>query len=584
MRCADTGESRGIRGHLLSHREAATAAAEYFRGARIPESLEGALNSAYSERPRDVIAYLSNYFAELSNPPVISRVRGRKVLDGAGKDTLEVDVFCMVRNMDKRICSAVISADADMAPSLAGSDVSGTTEKSVKSVERAMEWIQESIGPDLEGILPSEQSTIDQILSDFFKPKMEEERRRREAEQHAAAPPAGSDPTPPVTPPTSKKKGSAKGKKAAVTEKPIPPADPPELVVGGSPAVGAVSLAVATCTATLREVPLYSYISALKHEEMPSKLMLPAPFITLLSYGKSGKLRFMKEVMMVPPPGLTAQQSVELALSLQAQIMKHTDTVGKSGQMVIKSVSALGCLALAADRVEQPLDLIREACEELGLALGTDVYLAINCAAHELMDYNKGKYEVLSGAWKSPEEMVDLYVDLISRYPAVTALVDPLRKEDSSQWETLAKALGDRCYIITDVASRSVSNLLQGGILPASSGAVLKHANQTTVSDLLAAVRLIEGEKQVAVLGCLNEESSEDSMVDLAVGLGVRFMKLGGLLRGERATKYNRLLAIEEDLLNSDRLGSYSQFDFPVLWSEPQVSANQEEAAAVSPR
>lgn len=46
---------------------------------------------------------------------------------------------------------------------------------------------------------------------------------------------------------------------------------------------------------------------------------------------------------------------------------------------------------------------------------------------------SKGKYEVASGALKSPDELVDMYQTLISKYPAVVALIDPFRREVSSK-------------------------------------------------------------------------------------------------------------------------------------------------------
>lgn len=553
------------------HREEAMSAAQYYRRLHIPERVEEALNTGYRLNPPDLPGYLSNYFAELSNPPVISNIHGRRILSGAGNAALEVEVFCTVRNNDKKICSAVISVDS--APPLTCDTAEAQEKERAMSVETAIEWIRESIGPMLRGIQPNEQSNIDQLLSDFFQPKMEESRRQRESELHAAASSTRSVPSPPASPAASKKKGSGKGKKAASAEKPIPPAEPPEPIVIGSLAVSAVSLAVATSSAILREVPLYSYISALRHNELPSKMAIPTPLITLLSYGKCspGKLNLMKEVMMVPRPGLTAQQAVDLALSLQAQITKQMDAVGKNAQSGTKSVSALGCLVLAGDRIDQPLDLLREACEQLGLELGTDIYLAINCAAHELMDYNKGKYEIISGTWKSPEEMVDIYVDIISRHPAVIAFVDPLRMEDVAQWETLGKTVGSRCYLIADVASRTKPNLPCGDPIR-TSGAILKYTNQTTITDLLTEVRLMEEEKRVIVLGCPHEECSGSSVADLTVAIGAQFIKLGGLLRGERTAKYNRLLAIEEELVQSGMLDSYSAFDFPVIWSESQNS------------
>lgn len=39
------------------------------------------------------------------------------------------------------------------------------------------------------------------------------------------------------------------------------------------------------------------------------------------------------------------------------------------------------------------------------------------------------------------------------------------------------------------------------------------------------------------------------------MGLGVQFIKLGGLSRGERVTKYNRIFTIEEELVQNGTLG-----------------------------
>ncbi|MEE6486724.1 hypothetical protein FKM82_014686 [Ascaphus truei] len=335
------------------------AAAEYYRSRNVPERLEEALNSTFFLSPEDVYGHLANYFAQFSKTPIICSIRGKKVLDGTGKATVEVEVLCTVKNTDK----------------------------------------------------------------------------------------------------------------------------------------------------------------------LPTELAMPIPMITLLSYGKSspGKLNLMKEVLVFPKPGLTMQQSVDMAVALQKQIVKQIDSASKTG--------------------------------------------------------NKGKYEVVTGTFKSPDEMVDMYVDVISRHPAVVALIDPLRKEDALQWQSMGTTLGSRCYLIADVASKSVSNLLINRTvkIPMSSGIVIKHSNETTVSDLMEVFRLVEGEKHVTVLGCKYEESVDDSLVDLAVGLGARFIKLGGLLRGERTTKYNRLLAIEEGLTQNGTLGKQPEHEFPVLCNDIQSPTSQEE-------
>ncbi|KAM4636692.1 enolase 4 [Discoglossus pictus] len=543
-------------------------AAEFYRSRKVPERLEEALNSTFYLSPEDVYGHLANYFAQFSKTPVICGINGRKILDGSGNPTLEVEVLCTVQNIEKTICSTVMSAHSDLL-CLASFEATETAEEErIKSVDTAIEWIKDDLSPLLKGIPPNEQCKIDQLLSGYFKPKMEEENERRRTERELVPLPLPLElmPTPSAT--DEKKKGSGKGKKTAVTEKPIPPEEPSKPAIRGSLCIGGVSLALANSGAIINKSPLYLYTNSLKNDQVATELVMPIPMISLLSYGKSspGKLNLMKEVIVIPKTGLTLQQSVDMALALQKQIIKQLDSNVKTGS-VIKNVSSLGCLVLGCDRVDQPLDLIYEACEHLSLEMGTSLDLAINCAAHELMDYNKGKYEILSGTFKSPDEMVDLYVDLINRHPAVVALLDPLRKEDVMQWQSLFSALGSKCYIIADTASKTISELLEirDINIPFSSGIVIKHTNETTISDMIDAFRLIEGEKHVTVLGCTSEESLGDSIADLAVGLGARFVKLGGLLRGERTTKYNRLLTIEEELRQNGTLGCRPELEFPTL-------------------
>ncbi|XP_073934330.1 enolase 4 [Castor canadensis] len=260
-------------------------------------------------------------------------------------------------------------------------------------------------------------------------------------------------------------------------------------------------------------------------------------------------------------------KTMELLPPPKAETKKGYNGSKRGSAPVTGKMSHLGCLTINYDTIEQPLLLIQGICTNLGLELGTNLHLAINCAAHELMDYSKGKYEVMVGTYKAAAEMVDLYVDLINKYPSIIALIDPFRKEDSEQWDSIHNAVSSRCYIIAGAASKSISKLLEQGNIstPKSHGLIMKHTNQTTVSDLVEITNLIDSQKYISILGSTEAESSDDSLVDLAVGLGVRFIKLGGLSRGERVTKYNRLLTIEEELVQNGTRGyneEYIFFDF----------------------
>ncbi|XP_030060610.1 enolase 4 isoform X3 [Microcaecilia unicolor] len=521
----------------------------------------------------DVSPGQANWFTEISKAPVISRMTGKKVLDGTGQLTVQVEILCIVQNNEKSMSSVVMSAGSGLTDSVISEAAEASERKREQSVATALEWIREALNPLLKGLVPTEQLKADQLLSDYFTEKLEEQVRKQEVKE--AEFPLVPVPSKPVTP-LKKRKNSPKGRRSPTSEKSIPPAEPAEPVLKGSIAIGATSLAVAKAGSVVNKSPLYLYIASLKHkQQLAQKMTMPIPLVTLLSCGKSapGKMNLMKEVIGIPSTDLTIRESIDVFLALQKQISVLTDKVTKAGP-VVKNLTSLGCIALACDRLEQPLDIIQEACNHLRLELGRNIQLAINCAAHELMDYTKGKYEVMNGNFKSPDEMVDMYVDLISRYPSIIALIDPLRKEDQEQWTNIYNTLSSKCYLIAEAATKSVSKLLESRNtnIPRSSGLVMKHIDGTTISHLIEVVQLVEGENQITIMGSMEEESSEDSLADLAVGLEARFIKLGGLIRGERATKYNRLLVIEEEMRDSEILDQRQNHTFPYIADKPQTS------------
>uniref|UniRef100_A0A8C9DCF7 Enolase 4 n=1 Tax=Panthera leo TaxID=9689 RepID=A0A8C9DCF7_PANLE len=514
-------------------------AMEYYRENDVPRRLEELLNSTFYLQPADVYGHLANCFSKLAKPPTICKVVGRNVLDGLGLPTLQVEIFCTIQNFPKNICSVVISTHFEVRENALPEQAEAEEVERSEAVSTAVQWVNKTITEELRGIAPSmEASSTNVSLFFFFHPT------------------------------------------DTLTEKPILPPEPVEPVLSGSMAIGAVSLAVAKTSAMLDNNPLYLNIALLKHpQEQPTKLTIPLLMVSLVSCGKSspGKLNLMKEVICIPHPGLTAKQGVEMLLEIQKHINKTIEMVCKEDlwygiQPITGKMSHLGCLTINYDTIEQPLLLIEGICANLGLDLGTNLHLAINCAAHELIDYSRGKYEVMTGTYKNAAEMADLYGDLISRFPSIIALIDPFRKEDSEQWDSIYNALGSRCYIIAGTTSKSISKLLENGniSIPKSSGLIIKHTNQTTMSDLVQITNLLDSKKHIAVFGSTEGESSDDSLVDLAIGLGVRFIKLGGLSRGERVTKYNRLFTIEEELVQKGALGFNEEHTFFSLHEEAE--------------
>ncbi|KAM4837550.1 enolase 4 [Urocitellus parryii] len=575
------GGSCGITRELQKLKQQAM---EYYRENDVPRKLEELLNSTFYLQPADVYGHLANYFSKLAKPPTLCKIVGKNVLDGLGLPTLQVEIFCTIQNFPKNICSVMIPTHFEVHENALPEVVEAEEVERGLAVSTAIQWVNETITEELRGLVPSNQAQVDHMLRLFFVKKVQEDKERKELEkslEESVVPVPPPVMPPPSAPPPAKKKGQKPGWKETITEKPIPPAEPAEPVLCGSMAIGAVSLAIAKASAILGSIPLYLNIALLKHnQEQPTTLTMPLLMVSLASCGKSspGKLNLMKEVICIPHPGLTTKQGVEMLLEIRKQINKVIESPpppkvetkkghngSKRGQPPVTSkMSHLGCLIITCDTVEQLLLLIQGICANLGLELGTNLHLAINCAGHELIDYSKGKYEVMAGVYKSAAEMVDLYVDLINKYPYIIALIDPFRKEDAEQWDSIYNALSSRCYIIAGTASKSISKLLeQGGIgSPRSHGLIIKHTNQTTMSDLVEITNIIDSKKHLTILGSTEGESPDDSLVDLAVGLGVRFIKLGGLSRGEWVTKYNRLLTIEEELAQEGTLGFKEEHTF----------------------
>ncbi|XP_006807129.1 enolase 4 isoform X2 [Neolamprologus brichardi] len=533
--------------------EMKTAAAEFYRVSRVPQDIERALHQLFLHRPADQHGYLADYFANLAAPPRISRVTGRQVYDARGRLSLEAEVYCVVHNKEKSMSSAAVSSH--LVPE---------SQERTEHVMAAVLWINEPLNSMLKDRDPCDQLKIDHILSTFFKERCLEEKEVRDRERPEVIP--SSSP-----PQTKEKKSINKGKKSTV-EKPLPAAEPQQPVLRGSLAVGSVSLAVAKTGAQIQGVHLYEYVAALRNQEPP--FHIPVSLVTLLSCGKTspGKLNLLEEVILIPKVGQQVKQIITMALEVQKEMMRIMETLTNGGASEA-FVCDSGALAVSHERAEQPLDLIAEACTNLGLPLGTQIHLALNCAAHELLDPSKGKYEVATGVLKSPDELVDLYQTLISKYPAVVALIDPFRKEDRDQWEKLSSMIGNSCSLLSDVSYKS-----QGPPLPGARGHILKHINETTVSDLIH----MTSEQQGSVLmgTTCSEPCSEDSLSDIAVGLGLHYVKLGGLSGAERMTKYNRLISIEEELAQQGILVFKEKHPPPLFPDSPHKHSGTAEAAS----
>jgi enolase len=195
----------------------------------------------------------------------------------------------------------------------------------------------------------------------------------------------------------------------------------------------------------------------------------------------------------------------------------------------------------------EALDLLVEAIEAAGYRPGKDVVIALDPAASEF--YRDGKY-VLEGEGRTLDarEMISYWEDLSARYP-IASIEDGLAESDRDGWIEMTRRLGGRILLVGDDNFVTNSEILARGIADGIANAVLIKLNQVgTVTETLETVKLAQSSGYRTVVSHRSGETCDDSIADLAVAVNSGLIKTGSASRGERLAKYNRLLAIEEDL------------------------------------
>jgi enolase len=305
----------------------------------------------------------------------------------------------------------------------------------------------------------------------------------------------------------------------------------------GANALLGVSLAVARAAAASLCVPLYRYLGG------PSASTLPVPMMNVINGGKhaQGALQF-QEIMIVPYGAATFAEGIRYGAEVFAALGK---TLHDLGQPTL--VGDEGGYAPRLESIDEALKLLVRAIERAGFAPGEDIGIALDPASTEF--FRDGKYYPhLPDHALSSAEMVALYEGLCANYPIVS-IEDGLAEDDWSGWALLTQRLGKKIQLVGD--DLFVTNLerLSRGIVENSANAILIKLNQIgTLTETLDAVEMAHKAGFRSVISHRSGETEDTTIADLAVATGAGQIKTGSLARSDRVAKYNRLMAIADDL------------------------------------
>ncbi|MBT9252572.1 MAG: phosphopyruvate hydratase [Brockia lithotrophica] len=305
----------------------------------------------------------------------------------------------------------------------------------------------------------------------------------------------------------------------------------------GANAILGASLAVAHAASEDLGIPLFAYLGGARAR------LLPVPLMNVLNGGKHADNALDVQEFMIAPVGAPTFRE---ALRMGAEVFHALRDVLKSrGHSV--NVGDEGGFAPALARTEEALELLVEAIERAGYRPGEDVLLAMDVAASEL--FRDGRY-VFAGEGRSltAEELVDVYADLVRRYP-VFSIEDALAEDDWEGWAKLTSALGGRVQLVGDDLFVTNPARLEEGIRRQVANAVLVKVNQIgTLSETFDTLDIAARAGYRSILSHRSGETEDVTIAHLAVAAGSGQIKTGAPSRTDRVAKYNELLRIEEYL------------------------------------
>ena len=305
----------------------------------------------------------------------------------------------------------------------------------------------------------------------------------------------------------------------------------------GANAILGVSLATARAAASSLSLPLFRYLGG------PSAATLPVPMMNVINGGKhaDGALQF-QECMVVPIGASSISEAVRYgaevfhALGKLLHEQKQPTTVGDEGGY-----------APRLDTLDEAMELLVQAISRAGYKPGSDIAIALDAASTEF--FQDGKYYPLTKDRAfSAEQMVSFYDDLIKKYPVIS-IEDGLAEDDWDGWAKLTAALGARCQLVGDDLFVTNTERLERGIRNGIANSILIKVNQIgTLTETLDAVEMAHKAGYTAVISHRSGETEDTTISDIAVATSAGQIKTGSLSRSDRIAKYNRLMAIEEQL------------------------------------
>ncbi len=304
----------------------------------------------------------------------------------------------------------------------------------------------------------------------------------------------------------------------------------------GANAILGVSLAVARAAASVCGIPLYRYINPISH-------VVPVPLMNFLNGGKlTANDLEIQEFIIMPVGASSYKEALECTMVIN-EVLR--DLIIEKFGILATNTGDEGGFATPMRGIWEPFEFLSKAVAKAGYKEGEDIVYAMDLAANSWFDQEKNIYE-LDGKTYDRDALIELYKDVASKYP-IASMEDPLQEEDFEGFRKLTKELD--VQIVGDDLFVTNIERLKIGIKKEAANAMLFKVNQIgTLSEALDAAEFAYRNKYGVLVSERSGETEDPIISDLVVALNSGQIKTGMPIRGERTSKHNRILQIEEEL------------------------------------
>lgn len=413
----------------------------------------------------------------------IESIFARQILDSRGNPTVEVEVITEGGAMGR----AAVPSGASTGTHEAVEIRDGGKQYMGKGVERAVQNVNEVLGPELEGFYVLDQREIDLTLIEL-------------------------DGTP------NKSKF-------------------------GANALLGISLAVARAAAEELGLPLYRYVGGV------GACTLPIPMMNILNGGSHADNSIdFQEFMVMPVKADTFSDSLRMGVEVFHHLKKVLSKAGYSTNVGDEGGFAPN-IQSNEEAIELVLRAVESAGYKPGEDIFIAMDAATTEFFDEKTGLYAFKKS--SGVKLTSEEMVAYWSDWVKKYPILSIEDGMAEddwagwRKLTESLGSKVQLVGDDLFVTNvERVKRGISEKVGNAVL-------VKVNQIGTLTETIETISTAQRSSYKCIMSHRSGETEDTTIADLAVALHTGQIKTGSASRSDRMAKYNQLLRIEEELGNT---------------------------------